>query len=79
MLWDAYDVENIASNMQEDAIRTARNHSAFIPVTGLKCSYGKISSSLTNILVFPSEISETKPARSLIWTHRKFTKYLKLR
>ena len=79
MLWDAYDVENIASNMQEDAIRTARNHSAFIPVTGLKCSYGKISSSLTNILVFSSEISETKPARSLIWTHQKFTKYLKLR
>ena len=39
----------------------------FIPVTGMKCSYGKISSPLT-------EISGTKPARPLIWTHRKFYK-----
>ena len=39
----------------------------FIPVTGMKCSYGKISSPLT-------EISGTEPARPLIWTHRKFYK-----
>ena len=32
-----------------------------------KCSYGKIFSPLT-------EISGTKPARPLIWTHRKFYK-----
>ena len=33
--------------MQDNAIRTARIHPAFIPVTGLKCSsYGKISSPL---------------------------------
>ena len=57
----------------------ARIHSAFIPVTGLKCSFGKISSPFTDISVFPNEISGTKLARSLIWTHRKFTKYLKVR
>ena len=39
----------------------------FIPVTGMKCSYGKISSPLT-------EISGTEPARPLSWTHRKFYK-----
>ena len=39
----------------------------FIPVTGMKCSYGKISSPLT-------EISGTEPARPLIWTHRKVYK-----
>ena len=39
----------------------------FIPVTGMKCSYGKISSPLT-------EISGTEPARPLIWIHPKFNK-----
>ena len=39
----------------------------FIPVTGMKCSYGKISSPLT-------EISGTEPARPLIWTYGKFYK-----
>ena len=38
MMW------NIQQAMQDDAIRTARIHSALIPVTGLKCSCGKISS-----------------------------------
>ena len=38
MMW------NIQQAMQDDAIRTTRIHSAFIPVTGLKCSCGKISS-----------------------------------
>ena len=28
--------------MQDNAIQTTRIHPAFIPVTGLKCSYGKI-------------------------------------
>ena len=46
----------------------------FIPVTGMKCSYGKISSPLTEISVGKTEISETEPARPLIWTHRKFYK-----
>ena len=45
----------------------ARIHPAIIPVTGLKCSYSKIFSPLT-------EISRTEPARPLIWTHRKFYK-----
>ena len=35
---------NIQQAMQDDAIRTARIHPAFFPVTGLKCSCGKISS-----------------------------------
>ena len=44
----------------------------FIPVTGMKCSYGKISSPLTEISVGKTEISGTEPARPLMWTHRKF-------
>ena len=36
--------------MQDDAIRAARVYTAFIPVTGLKCSYGEISSPLTEDL-----------------------------
>ena len=46
----------------------------FIPVTGMKCSYGKISNPLTEISVGKTEISGTEPARPLIWTHRKFYK-----
>ena len=38
----------------------------FIPLTGMKCSYGKISSLLTEISVGKTEISGTKPARPLI-------------
>ena len=33
---------------------------AFIPVTGLKCSYGKLSSSFTEISVGKTEISGTE-------------------
>ena len=40
----------------------------------MKCSYGKISSPLTEISVGKTEISGTEPARPLIWTHRKFYK-----
>ena len=39
----------IQQAMQDDAIQSARIHSAFISVTGLNCSYGKVSSSLTKI------------------------------
>ena len=46
----------------------------FILVTGMKCSYGKISSPLTEISVGKTEISGTEQARPLIWTHRKFYK-----
>ena len=46
----------------------------FIPVTRMKCSYGKISSPLTEISVGKTEISGTEPACPLIWTHRKFYK-----
>ena len=52
--------------MQDDAIRTARIHRAIIPETGMKCSYGKIFSPLTEISVGKTEISGTEPARPLI-------------
>ena len=68
MIW------KIQQAMQDDAIRTATIHSAFIPVTGMKCSYGKISSPLTEISVGKTEISGTEPARPLIWTYGKFYK-----
>ena len=45
----------------------------FIPVTGMKCSYGKFSRPLTEIRML-TEISGTERARPLIWTHRKFYK-----
>ena len=57
MMW------KIQQAMQDDAIWTARIHPAFFPVTGLKCSYGKISSPLT-------EISGTEPARPLMNTSK---------
>ena len=64
--WDASDAK-IQQTMQDDAIRATRDHLAFTPVTGLKwCSYGKISSPLTEIPVGKTTISETKPARPLI-------------
>ena len=55
----------IQQAMQDDAIRSARIHPSFIPVTGLKCSYGKISSPLTENPVGKTAISGTEPARSL--------------
>ena len=65
--WDARDVENTAGN----ARRCHPDHqNSFISVTGLKSSYGKISSPLTEISVGKNEISGTEPARSLIQTHR---------
>ena len=61
MMW------KIQQAMQGYAIRTAaRVHPAFIPVTGLKCLYGKKFSPLTDILVGKTEILGTEPARSLI-------------
>ena len=39
----------IQQAMQDDAIQSARIHSAFISKTGLNCSYGKVCSSLTEI------------------------------
>ena len=59
--WDAYDVENTADNT-----RRCRIHLAFISVAGLKCSYGKIFSPLTEIPVEKTEISGTEPAHPLI-------------
>ena len=46
----------------------------FLLVTGLKCSYGKISSPLTAIPVGKTEISVTEPVRPLIRTHQSFYK-----
>ena len=63
MMW------KIRQAMQDDAIRAARIYPAFIPVTGPKCSYGKIFSPLTEI-----PVGKTETAHSLKWTHRKFYK-----
>ena len=49
--------------MQGDAMKAARIHPAFIPVTRRKCSYGKISTPLTEIAVGKTEISGTEPSR----------------
>ena len=56
------------------SLEQARVHPAFVPVTGLKCSYGNVFSPLTEIPVGKTEISGTEPTRPLIWTHRKFYK-----
>ena len=45
----------------------------------MKCSYGKISSPVTEISVGKTEISGTEPARSLMYTHRKFYKVFRCR
>ena len=60
--WDAYEVE-IQQAMQDNAIWV---HLTFIPVTGLKCSYGKIFSPLTKIPVGKTQISGFEPVHSLI-------------
>ena len=61
--------------MQDDDIRAARIHLALIPVTVTKCSaYGKIFSSPTEIPVGKTEISGTKSACTLKWTHLKVYK-----
>ena len=52
--------------MQDDAIRTTRIYPAVHPgITGMKCSYGKISSPRI-------EISGTESAPPLIWKQRQF-------
>ena len=60
MMW------KIQQTMQDNAEFIRRIHPAFIPVTGLKCSYGKIFSPLTEIPVGKTEISGTEPAYPLI-------------
>lgn len=55
--------------MQDDAIQTVRIHHAFIPVFGLKCSYGKIPCPLTEISVGKTEILLTELASPLVLTH----------
>ena len=60
MMW------KIQQAVQDDAIRTARIHPAVHPVTGMKCSYGKISSPLAENLVGKTETARTEPARPLI-------------
>ena len=60
-------MQKVQQAMQDDAIRAARDHPAFISVTGRKwCSYGKISSQVTEIPVGKTPISETEPAHPLI-------------
>ena len=61
--------------MQDDDIRAARIHLALIPVTVMKrSSCGKIFGPLTEIPVGKTEISGTKPACTLKWTHLKVYK-----
>ena len=60
MMW------KIQQAMEDGAEFIRRIHSALNPVTGLKCSYGKIFSPLTEIPVGKTEISGTEPARPLI-------------
>ena len=62
--------------MQEDAIQAANIYPALIPVTRMKCSYGKIFCPLTEIQVVKTEMWGTKPARPVIRTHRKFIRGL---
>ena len=73
MMW------KIQQAKQDDAEFIRRIHPAFIPVTGLKCSYSKFSSPLTEILVGKTEISESsQPALS--YEHiENFTKDLEVR
>ena len=59
---------------QDDAICTARIHPAFIPLPGLKCSYGKISTLLT-----AASRLGTEPAHPLICHIENFTKDLEVR
>ena len=66
MMW------KIRQAKQNDAEFIRRIHPAFISLTGLKCSYGKFSSPLTEIPVGKPEIWGTEPARLLISTRRKF-------
>ena len=60
MMW------KIQQAMQDDAEFIRRIHPTFILVTGLKCSYGKIFSPLTEIPGGKTEISGTEPAYPLI-------------
>ena len=64
MMW------KIQQGKQDDAKFIRKINPAFLPVTGLKCSYGKISSPL-------SEIRE--PSLLALLTHGKFTKDLEVR
>ena len=55
------------SRQWDDAVQAARIHPVFIPVTGLKCSYGQtILKNFTEILVGKTEMSGTEPARPVI-------------
>ena len=68
MMW------KIQQAKQDDAKFIRSFHPDFIPVTGLKCSYCKISRPFIEIPVRKTEISGTEPARPLIWNYRKFYK-----
>ena len=59
MMW------NIQQAMQDDAIRTTRIHPAFIPVTGLKFSCGKIASLRSKRFRLVSEQKKKKPRNGI--------------
>ena len=64
---------------QYDAGFIRRIHSAFIPITGLKCSYGKIFSPFTEISVGKTEIPVFEPARPLMVSQMNTKKILQIR
>ena len=64
----------ISPNPTSSTIKRMRCCEEFIPVTGIKCSYGKIFQPAYRDPGWKTEISVTEPGRPLIWTHRKFYK-----
>ena len=69
--WDAYDVENTAGNARGcNLVHQSSSPRLSIYVTGLKCSYGKIFSPLSEIPDGKTEIQGTEPAHPLIWTQK---------
>ena len=60
MMW------KIKQAMEDDASGPPEFNPPFIPVTGMKCSYGTISSPLTEVSVGKTEISGTEQARPIV-------------
>ena len=60
--------------IQQQSKTMQNSFEELIPVTGLNCWNGRISSPLAKIPAGKTEISATEPARPLIWTHPRFYK-----
>ena len=70
MMW------NIQQAMQDDAIRTARINPAFVPVTGLKFSCGKISSLRSKRFRLVSEQKKNEERDFRFWLREKWNESL---